>query len=351
MEESIVIEDAKPTVIKKNNICSWLRRIVNIDDEPNQKHYYAVFIIGTGALQVFIYLLTYINIIWKGERFWFTLSCLFMFFVPCMRPTSDYDDRHKGICFSFMYPHQLWRFFTAVLFHMSWYHLLSNISKQLLYGFLLERKYGSVRVVILYWLSNLSACLSFMLKNRNIASMGASGSIYGLMIFFVMDRLVAIQEKTKRRLFILLQIFLLVILPNVPTMIVFSILELPVGHSAHFGGGLVGFLLGVAEITSETDSINSRMDFGFPCARFRLIQRLNKNQKRNRLASAFFAGSSWTLIYSGSTGLETDPGRYTCAMVQLIDNSIQYRSYRFLVTGKRSTSYSVQYSEVILFGY
>ncbi|CAF1457887.1 unnamed protein product [Adineta steineri] len=260
MEESIAIEDAKSTVIKKNNICSWVQRIVNIDDVPNQKHYYVVFIISTSTLQIFIHLLTYINIIWKGERFWFTLSCLFMFFVPCMRPTRDYT--FKQICFSFMYPHQLWRFFSGALFHMVWYHLLTNITKQLLYGILLERKYGSVRVAILYWLSNLSASLSFMLKNGKRAGMGASGSIYGLMIFLVMDRLVALQEKTERRLFILLQIFLLVILPNVPTMIVFSILELPVGHSAHFGGGLVGFLLSVGILGCPLPWINRQWRYG-----------------------------------------------------------------------------------------
>ncbi|CAF0796500.1 unnamed protein product [Adineta steineri] len=67
--------------------------------------------------------------------------------------------------------------------------------------------------------------------------------------------------------------------------------------------------------------------------------------------SALTLGSIWTLIYSGITGLAIDPGRYTCAMVQLIDNPIQYKSYRFLITGKRSSSNSVQYSEVHLFGY
>ncbi|CAF3982075.1 unnamed protein product [Adineta steineri] len=275
MEESISIEEAKPTVTKRNNICSWLQRIVNIDDVPNQIHYYAGFIISTSALQIFIHLLTYINIFWNGRPFRFTLSYLFIFFVPCMRPTSDvscgslirnttcdYDDRLKHICFSFIYPHQLWRFFSGALFHMVWYHLLTNITKQLLYGILLERKYGSVRVAILYWLSNISASLSFMLKNGNRAGMGASGSIYGLMIFFVMDRLVAIQENTERRLFILLQIFFLVILPNAPTMIIISILKFPVGHSAHFGGGLVGFLLGIGILGCPLPWINRQCRYG-----------------------------------------------------------------------------------------
>ena len=49
---------------------------------------------------------------------------------------------------------------------MNWIHVLSILSKQLLYGIPLERKYGSVRVAVIYWLSELGASLSFMLKNK-----------------------------------------------------------------------------------------------------------------------------------------------------------------------------------------
>ena len=62
-------------------------------------------------------------------------------------------------------------------------------------------------------------------------------------------------------------------------------------------------------------------------------------------------GTSWSLIYNGTSGLGTDPGRSSCGSIQSINNSVQYKSYRFLVFGKRSTSNSVQYSEVRLFGY
>ncbi|CAF1062948.1 unnamed protein product [Adineta ricciae] len=62
-------------------------------------------------------------------------------------------------------------------------------------------------------------------------------------------------------------------------------------------------------------------------------------------------GISWSLIYNGTSGLGTDPGRSSCGSIQSINNSVQYKSYRFLVFGKRSMSNSVQYSEVRLFGY
>ena len=44
-------------------------------------------------------------------------------------------------------------------------HLLSNLLTQLVQGIPLERKYGSVRVAIIYWLSELGASLSSMIKD------------------------------------------------------------------------------------------------------------------------------------------------------------------------------------------
>jgi membrane associated rhomboid family serine protease len=185
IEEPFTIRVEKPASTKKNSVCLWLRRIVTLDDAPNQKHHRPVFIIVMCILHVFLYLLTYINTNWKGQDFAFTLLELCMLFVPCMRPTPHdiririvsckppmknatcyYDDVLKNRCFSFMYPHQLWRMVTVNLIHVSWYHLLANVSMQFVQGIPLERKYGSARVAVIYWLSNLGAALSFMLIDR-----------------------------------------------------------------------------------------------------------------------------------------------------------------------------------------
>jgi hypothetical protein len=71
----------------------------------------------------------------------------------------------------------------------------------------------------------------------------------------------------------------------------------------------------------------------------------------NESGIALTVGTSWTLIYNGSSGVDSDPGRSTCGATQFIYNTIRYKSYRFLVTSKRSTVDCVQYSEVQLFGY
>jgi len=185
IEEMISIRVEEPASTKKNSVWLWLRRIFTLDDVPNQKHHRPVFIIVMCILHIFIHLLKRINITWKDRPFQDSLFHLCMFFIPCMRPTAHnirvqivsckpsmknatcyYDDALKNICFSFMYPHQLWRMITVNLVHMNLFHLLSNLLRQFVYGILLERKYGSACIAVIYWLSNIGACLSFMIRNR-----------------------------------------------------------------------------------------------------------------------------------------------------------------------------------------
>jgi membrane associated rhomboid family serine protease len=184
VEESFSIRVEEPVSTQKCTVHSFIRRIFTLDDVPNQKHHRPIFIIIMSILHVLIYFLTFINARWKNQNFPFTLFDLFKMFIPCMRPASlsirtrivscqrsmgnepcSYDDVLKHMCFSFMYPHQIWRMFTLNLFHMGWLHLLSNLLAQLSQGIPLERKYGSVRVIAIYWLSGLGASLGFLMEN------------------------------------------------------------------------------------------------------------------------------------------------------------------------------------------
>ena len=72
----------------------------------------------------------------------------------------------------------------------------------------------------------------------------------------------------------------------------------------------------------------------------------------NATSSTLMLGTSWSLIYTVLTGLDEDPGRRFDGLFQCIpSNAIWYTSYRILVTSKRDSSSSVQYSEVKLFGF
>jgi hypothetical protein len=79
----------------------------------------------------------------------------------------------------------------------------------------------------------------------SLAGVGASGSVYGLFLFLIVDRLIAMQTNSGRRLFILMQLVLVVLLPILISKPLIPIFKLKVAHSAHFGGALVGFLCGI----------------------------------------------------------------------------------------------------------
>ena len=72
----------------------------------------------------------------------------------------------------------------------------------------------------------------------------------------------------------------------------------------------------------------------------------------NQNSSNLLSGSSWTLIYNGSTGLETAIDRFQFGTTQwLSDNWLWFQSYRILVLTKRNSSNAVQYGEMELYGY
>ncbi|CAF1380636.1 unnamed protein product [Adineta steineri] len=273
MEEPLRVQVENPVSTKKNTVCLRFRRFFTLDVLPNEKHYYPIFIIIISILHISIHLTTYVNIRWRYQDFKSSLHDLWRFYIPCMRPTPYhirmytmkyrpsarnvtyyYGDELKHKCFSFLYPHQLWRLITVNLIHANWLHLLVNLSKQLLCGILLERKYGSLRIVIVYWLSNLGALLSSaMLADSRQGSVGASGAIYGLLLFFTVERLNTMKTNIHHRLLIVMQLIIFVAFPIIIVTSVATILHVNVVHSAHLGGGLVGFLFGIGM-------------FGCPCS-------------------------------------------------------------------------------------
>jgi hypothetical protein len=71
----------------------------------------------------------------------------------------------------------------------------------------------------------------------------------------------------------------------------------------------------------------------------------------NLNGSALTLGSSWTLIYNGSSGLTSDPGRSAMGTLQILPNaSIPFNSYRLLVTSKRGIETCTSYAEFVLIG-
>jgi hypothetical protein len=64
-----------------------------------------------------------------------------------------------------------------------------------------------------------------------------------------------------------------------------------------------------------------------------------------------FLNTTWTTIYSGDTGLATDPGRQVWAPeVDFAKDNVGYVVYRVLITQIRGADNSVQFSEIQLIG-
>ncbi|CAF1429643.1 unnamed protein product [Adineta steineri] len=288
LEEPFTVQVDNPVFTKKITICMRFRRFFTLDVLPNEKHYYPIFIIILSIIHISIHLTTYINIEWKDQRFIYSLHDLWMYYIPCMRPTPYdirmrivnctssiqnvtcyYGNELKHKCFSFLYPHQLWRMFTVNLIHADWSHLLSNLFGQLLFGILLERKYGSLRIVIVYWLSNVSAGLCTMLKDSRKGGIGASGAIYGLSLFFTVERLNAITTNSDHRCSILMQLIIFVVFPTALEIYSASTSGITATHFAHFGGGLVGFLFGIGMLgcpcPCPSPSNNNYCNFQMAC--------------------------------------------------------------------------------------
>ena len=71
----------------------------------------------------------------------------------------------------------------------------------------------------------------------------------------------------------------------------------------------------------------------------------------NQNGATLILGSSWTLLYNGTAGLDIHPGILKAGTRQtIVDNQMQFASYRFLVTEKRGNHTCVEYAEIQLFG-
>ncbi|WP_142919904.1 rhomboid family protein [Peribacillus glennii] len=71
-----------------------------------------------------------------------------------------------------------WRFFTPIIIHIGFLHLLMNTLSLYFLGAEVERIYGRMRFLILYLFAGFAGVLASFLTNSNLSA-GASGAIFG----------------------------------------------------------------------------------------------------------------------------------------------------------------------------
>ncbi|CAF1503987.1 unnamed protein product [Adineta steineri] len=129
-------------------------------------------------------------------------------YVPCMKPTQEnylnetvhciyinetsttYEQCLRYLCNAQNlkgFPYQIYRFVIPIFLHAGIIHLAINLIGQLVTGIPLERKFGFIRIGIIYILSGIGGLLLSVIGLPKYLSTGASGALYGIFAVYLMD--------------------------------------------------------------------------------------------------------------------------------------------------------------------
>jgi membrane associated rhomboid family serine protease len=86
---------------------------------------------------------------------------------------------------------QVFRFITPVFLHAGIFHLLVNVLAEWRFGLYVERKWGTLRYVVIYFLAAIGATIMSCLLNPTAISVGASGALMGLLGAYLADILMS----------------------------------------------------------------------------------------------------------------------------------------------------------------
>ncbi len=142
-----------------------------------------------------------------------------------------------------VFPFYPWQLFTYLFMHGGFWHLFLNMLALWMFGMELENIWGSKKFLMYYLMCGVGAGLATILltplfSGLNLPTVGASGSVYGILVAFGM-------------LFPNREIYLYFLLPIKAKyfVIIYMAIELfsvgsntGVAHLAHLGGALVGFV-------------------------------------------------------------------------------------------------------------
>ena len=145
---------------------------------------------------------------------------------------------------SVLYAHQYSRLFTALFLHYGMVHLAFNMFALLVLGPPLERQIGAIAFAVCYLLSGLGSSISVVLLAKlrllpPLELVGASGCVMGIVGawggFLLRNRNAPLARQRLRNVIVI-----------VVMQIAFDLVTPNVSMSAHLGGLVTGFLLGLA---------------------------------------------------------------------------------------------------------
>lgn len=137
---------------------------------------------------------------------------------------------------------QPWRLLTTLFVHGSIFHILFNMWSVYVFGSMLERQLGRLRFLALYFVSGIGGSVAVALIAPGVATIGASGAIFGLLgAFFVIERHLGGRG---------VQILVLVALNLAIGFIIPG-----VAWQAHIGGVVVGAVVGLIYMRTRHRSL------------------------------------------------------------------------------------------------
>ncbi len=134
-----------------------------------------------------------------------------------------------------------WRLVTCCFLHLGVIHIVFNMAILLQAGAFAEAVFGRVRFLLLYLLAGIGGSLASAFRQPPVVSVGASGAIFGvygaILAFLLMQRR-AVNPEAAKKIAKGAGVFLLYNLA-------FSVAVPGVDLSAHLGGLVAGFLVGL----------------------------------------------------------------------------------------------------------
>ena len=135
------------------------------------------------------------------------------------------------------------RYFTHVIGHVDWQHLLGNMSFILLLGPMLEEKYGARKMIIMIFVTTLATgLLNNLLFNSSL--MGASGIVF---MFIILSSFANVKDGE------IPLTFILVVVLFIGNEIYTSLQNDTISQFAHVLGGFCGSLFGFGLKSKKTN--------------------------------------------------------------------------------------------------
>lgn len=185
----------------------------------------------------------------KFKRKWFRLAntpfgILAVSFLQVIVHIFSTQNIQKSLRFEPDKKIELWRFFTYMLVHDDWYHLMLNVVIQCIFAVLLEKRQGHLRVLILYFLGGFTGVLGASCVHPDLV-IGASAGVYALLISNVSD-IILNYTTVNYKIYRATSIGILVLFDIIYNIVHVYLKKQPlISWEAHFVGGVAGLLLGL----------------------------------------------------------------------------------------------------------